>query len=192
MKQKTSRTEKTLVLLDAHAILHRAYHALPGFSSRKGEPTGALYGLSTMLMKIIRDLAPDYVIACYDRPEPTFRHAAYEAYKVGRPKTEDELVHQIKRSQDVFTAFGIPIYEKPGFEADDILGTIVEKLKKNNDVKIIIASGDMDTLQLVDNKRVVVYTLKKGINDTITYDEDEVMKRFGFEPKLLPDWKGLR
>src|SRR3989344_2552791 len=183
---------KTLVLLDAHAILHRAYHALPGFSSRKGEPTGALYGLSTMLIKIIRELAPDYIIACYDRPEPTFRHAAYEAYKVGRPKTEDELVHQIKRSQDVFTAFGIPIYEKPGFEADDILGTIVEKLKKNNDVKIIIASGDMDTLQLVDDKRVVVYTLKKGINDTITYDEDEVMKRFGFEPKLLPDWKGLR
>ena len=192
MKEKKDKEKKTIVLLDAHAILHRAYHALPGFSSRKGEPTGALYGLSTMLMKIIRDLAPDYVIACYDRPEPTFRHAAYEAYKVGRPKTEDELVHQIKRSQDVFTAFGIPIYEKPGFEADDILGTIVEKLKKNNDVKIIIASGDMDTLQLVDNKRVVVYTLKKGINDTITYDEDEVMKRFGFEPKLLPDWKGLR
>lgn len=182
----------TLVLLDAHAILHRAYHALPGFSSRKGEPTGALYGLSTMLMKIIRELAPDYIIAAYDRPEPTFRHVAYDAYKVGRPKAEDELVHQIKRSQDVFTAFGIPIYEKPGFEADDILGTIVEKLKNSKDIKIIIASGDMDTLQLVDEKRVVVYTLKKGLNDTITYDEDEVMKRFGFEPKLLPDWKGLR
>ncbi len=189
---KEKQKEKIIVLLDAHAILHRAYHALPGFSSRKGEPTGALYGLSTMLIKIIRELTPDYIIACYDRPEPTFRHAAYEAYKVGRPKTEDELVHQIKRSQDVFTAFGIPIYEKPGFEADDILGTIVEKLKNNKDVKIIIASGDMDTLQLVDDKRVVVYTLKKGINDTITYDEDEVMKRFGFEPKLLPDWKGLR
>ncbi|MDO8572770.1 MAG: DNA polymerase [bacterium] len=192
MKQKSDKEKKTIVLLDAHAILHRAYHALPGFSSRKGEPTGALYGLSTMLMKIIRELTPDYVIACYDRPEPTFRHEAYDAYKVGRPKTDDELVHQIKRSQDVFTAFGIPIYEKAGFEADDILGTIVEKLKNNNNVKIIIASGDMDTLQLVDDKRVVVYTLKKGINDTITYDEDEVMKRFGFEPKFLPDWKGLR
>lgn len=191
-QEKSKEKKKTIVLLDAHAILHRAYHALPGFSSRKGEPTGALYGLSTMLIKIIRELAPDYIIACYDRPEPTFRHAAYEAYKVGRPKTEDELVHQIKRSQDIFTAFGIPIYEKPGFEADDILGTIVEKLKNNKDVNIIIASGDMDTLQLVDDKRVVVYTLKKGINDTITYDEDGVMKRFGFEPKLLPEWKGLR
>lgn len=184
--------KKKIVLLDAHAILHRAYHALPGFSSRKGEPTGALYGLSTMLTKIIRDLAPDYLIAAYDRPEPTFRHVAYDAYKVGRPKAEDELVHQIKRSQDVFTAFGIPIYEKPGFEADDILGTIVEKLKKRNDLHIIIASGDMDTLQLVDDERVVVYTLKKGLNDTITYNEEEVKKRFGFEPKFLPDWKGLR
>ena len=125
MKEKKDKEKKTLVLLDAHAILHRAYHALPGFSSRKGEPTGALYGLSTMLTKIIRDLKPDYIIAAYDRPEPTFRHAAYEAYKEGRPKAEDELVHQIKRSQDVFTAFGIPIYEKPGFEADDILGTVV-------------------------------------------------------------------
>ncbi len=191
-QEKPKEKQKIIVLLDAHAILHRAYHALPGFSSRKGEPTGALYGLSTMLIKIIRELTPDYIIACYDRPEPTFRHAAYEAYKVGRPKTEDELVHQIKRSQDIFTAFGISIYEKPGFEADDILGTIVEKLKNNKDVNIIIASGDMDTLQLVDDKRVVVYTLKKGLNDTITYDEDGVMKRFGFEPKLLPDWKGLR
>lgn len=191
-KEKHKEKKKTIVLLDAHAILHRAYHALPGFSSRKGEPTGALYGLSTMLIKIIRDLSPDYIIAAYDRPEPTFRHIAYDAYKAGRPKTEDELVHQIKRSQDVFTAFGIPIYEKPGYEADDILGTIVEQLKNNKEIKIIIASGDMDTLQLVDDARVVVYTLKKGINDTITYDEEGVMKRFGFEPKFLPDWKGLR
>lgn len=190
MKPKSKN--KTLVLLDAHAILHRAYHALPGFSSRKGEPTGALYGLSTMLTKIIRELKPDYIIACYDRPEPTFRHAAYEAYKVGRPKAEEDLVHQIKRSQDVFTAFGIPIYEKPGFEADDILGTIVEQLKGAKDLTIIIASGDMDTLQLVDDNRVVVYTLKKGLNDTITYDEDAVTNRFGFVPKFLPDWKGLR
>jgi DNA polymerase-1 len=186
------KDEKKIVLLDAHAILHRAYHALPGFSSRKGEPTGALYGLSAMLMKIIRELKPDFIIACYDRPEPTFRHAAYEAYKVGRPKAEDDLVHQIKRSHDIFTAFNIPIYEKPGFEADDILGTIVEKLKKEKNIKVIIASGDMDTLQLVDDNRVVVYTLKKGLNDTITYNEDAVKNRFGFEPKFLPDWKGLR
>ena len=183
---------KTLVLLDVHAILHRAYHALPGFSSSKGEPTGALYGLSAMLIKIIKELKPDYIAACYDLPEPTFRHEAYEAYKAGRAKAEDDLIIQIKRSRDIFEAFGIPVYEHPGFEADDILGTIAGQVKKDRNPRVIIASGDMDTLQLVDDKRVLVYTLKKGINDTILYDEDAVKKRFGFPPKLLPDYKGLR
>lgn len=191
MPKKERTQKKTLVLLDSHAILHRAYHALPGFSSRTGEPTGALYGLAAMLMRIVRELKPDYLVAAYDRPEPTFRHAAYEAYKEGRPKADDELIHQIKRSRDVLTAFSIPFYEEPGFEADDILGTIVERLKKRDDLRIIIASGDMDTLQLVDGTRVAVYTLKKGINDTVLYDEEAMKKRFGFEPKLLPDWKGI-
>ena len=189
MKQKAP---KTLILLDAHAILHRAYHALPEFSSSKGEPTGALYGLSTMIMKIIKDLKPDYIVGCFDLPQPTFRHEAYEAYKLGRAKAEDDLVHQIKRARDVFAALGIPAYELAGFEADDLLATIVEKMKNEKDLRIIIASGDMDTLQLVDDDRVLVYTLKKGINDTILYDEKGVVERFGFKPTLLPDYKGLR
>jgi DNA polymerase-1 len=184
--------KKTLVLLDSHAIIHRAYHALPEFLSSKGEPTGALYGLSSMLMKIITDLKPDYIIACYDLPQKTFRHEAYEAYKAGRAKADESLVTQLINSRKIFEAFNIPIYDSPGFEADDVLGTIVEKLKNEKDIKIIIASGDMDTMQLVDDKKVQVYTLKKGINDTILYDEDAVIARFGFKPKLLPDYKGLR
>src|SRR3989344_2991923 len=122
----TSQNKK-LVLLDAHAILHRAYHALPEFSSSKGEPTGALYGLALMLIKIISDLSPDYLVACYDLPQPTYRHEAYKDYKAGRAKAEPELITQMKRSRDIFEAFNIPIYDRPGFEADDILGTIVEK-----------------------------------------------------------------
>ncbi len=188
--KKTDR--KRLVLLDSHAILHRAYHALPDFMSSKGEPTGALYGLTTMLIKIIDELHPDYIVACYDLPQPTHRHEAYKEYKAGRKKTDSELVSQIIRSRDVFTAFGIPIYDKPGFEADDILGTVVELLKNDDSVDIVIASGDMDTLQLVDKDRVVVYTLKKGIKDTIIYNEKAVVERFGFKPELLPDYKGLR
>ncbi|MSR78986.1 MAG: hypothetical protein EXS59_02465 [Candidatus Taylorbacteria bacterium] len=189
---------KRLVLLDSHAILHRAYHALPDFSSSKGEPTGALYGLASMLIKIITDLKPDYVVAAYDLPKPTYRHEAYKDYKAGRAKADPELVSQMKRSREVFEAFSIPIYDKEGFEADDILGTIVEWIKcqrsnvKGFDIDVIIASGDMDTLQLVDDKKVQVYTLKKGINDTILYDEEKVVARFGFPPKLLPDYKGLR
>ena len=183
---------KTLVLLDSHAIIHRAYHALPDFLSSAGEPTGALYGLSTMLMKIITELKPDYIVACYDLPQKTFRHEAYDAYKAGRAKTDDALVVQLKNSREIFEAFGIPIYDASGFEADDVLGTIVTKMKKDKDVKIIIASGDMDTMQLIDDKKVQIYTLKKGINDTILYDEDAVLARFGFVPELLPDYKGLR
>src|SRR3989344_2157046 len=188
---KLSDKSKKVVLLDAHAILHRAYHALPDFVSSKGEPTGGIYGLSAMLLKIIADLKPDFIIACYDLPQPTFRHEAFAGYKGTRTKADDELVIQMKRSRDVFKAFNIPIYDSPGFEADDILGTIVENLKKNNGAHIVIASGDMDTLQLIDDKKVQVYTLKKGISDTILYDEEKVKERFGFGPELLPDYKGL-
>ena len=186
------KNSKKLVLLDAHAIIHRAYHALPEFLSSKSEPTGALYGLSSMLMKIITELKPDYIVACYDLPQKTFRHEVYDKYKSGRAKADDALVMQLKNSRQIFDGFDIPIYDAPGFEADDVLGTIVEKYKKDKNLDIIIASGDMDTMQLVDDKKVQVYTLKKGINDTILYDEDAVVKRFGFKPKLLPDYKGLR
>ena len=187
-----AKDNKTLVLLDAHAIIHRAYHALPEFLSSKGEPTGALYGLSSMLMKIITDLKPDYIVACYDLPQKTFRHEAYEGYKAGRAKTDDALILQLKNSRQIFEAFNVPIYDAPGFEADDVLGTIVQELKKDKNINIIIASGDMDTMQLIDGEKVQVYTLKKGINDTILYDEDKIVDRFGFKPKLLPDYKGLR
>jgi DNA polymerase I len=189
--KKSAKTE-TLVLLDAHAILHRAYHALPDFTSPDGAPTGALYGVVTMVLKIIEDFKPQYIAACYDLPEPTYRHTAFAAYKGTRQKTDDALVAQIIKSREIFTVFGIPIYEAPGFEADDVLGTIASVTKSTPDLKVIIASGDMDTLQCVDKKRVQVYTLKKGIKDTILYDEAAVKERFGFPPSQVPDYKGLR
>lgn len=189
---KKIKEKPQLVILDVHAIIHRAYHALPDFTSQSGEPTGALYGLSSMLLRLIGDLSPAYIVACADRPEPTYRHEAYEEYKAKRPKAEDALVVQIKKSRDIFEAFGIPLHEKSGFEADDLIGTIVEKMKKRDDIDIVIASGDMDTLQLVEGDRVQVYTLKKGITDTVMYNEKAVRERFSFGPELLPDYKGLR
>ncbi|MES2930428.1 MAG: DNA polymerase [Patescibacteria group bacterium] len=192
MAKKTA-DKKRLVLLDSHAIIHRAYHARPEFMNSKGEPTGAIYGLATMLFKIITELKPDYIIACYDLPKKTFRHEAYDDYKKGRAKTDDALVAQLIRSREFFNACSIPIYEHEGFEADDILGTISEYIvAEDKDCDVIIASGDMDTLQLVTNDRVQVYTLKKGINDTILYNEKKVVDRFGFIPQYLPDYKGLR
>lgn len=190
--RKKAEGRKRIVLLDAHAIIHRAYHALPEFTSPSGAPTGALYGLVSMLLKIIADLEPDYLAACYDLPKPTIRHEAYDGYKATRAKTDDALALQLQESRKVFEAFSIPAYEREGFEADDLIGTIAYELKSDKDTDIIIASGDMDTLQLVDDKRVRVYTLKKGLNDTIFYDEKAVVERFGFPPAFIPDWKGLR
>lgn len=183
--------KKRLIVLDTHAILHRAYHALPDFSSSKGEPTGALYGLISMLIKIINDLKPDYIAAAYDLPGGTFRHAAYEGYKATRIKAEPDLYTQIDRARDVLEAFGIPVYEAKGFEADDVVGTVVHQLKKKKDVETVIASGDMDTVQLVDGTKTRVFTLRKGLTDTVFYDETAVQARFGFGPECIPDLKGI-
>jgi len=189
---RTENKTKTLVLLDVHAILHRAYHALPDFTTKSGEPTGGLYGLTAMLIKLVGELKPDYLAACYDRPEPTFRKVAYKEYKAGRKPADSELVSQIERSRELFAALNIPVYEQAGFEADDIIGTIVERAKPRENLKIIIASGDLDTLQLVAGDQVMVYTFKKGLNETALYDEPAVRARFGLGPEHLPDWKGLR
>lgn len=185
-------TQKRLVLLDAHAIIHRAYHALPDFTGPLGQPTGALYGLSSMLLKIVTDLRPDYIVACYDLPGPTVRHEAFAEYKGTRGKSDDALVTQLQSSRQVFEGFSIPIYERAGFEADDVLGTICKELEGDRSIEIIIASGDMDTMQLIEQGRVSVYTLKKGLNDTILYDEKAVIERYGFAPELIADYKGLR
>jgi len=187
---------KTLVLLDTHALIHRAYHALPKFKSKKtGEPTGALYGLSAMLIKAIRDLKPNYMAAAYDLPGPTFRHDSYEGYKAKRPEADEDLIAQLKRAHDITDAFGISGFSALGFEADDVLGTIVEIVKKSpeyKDLTVIIVSGDMDILQMVEDEKVLVYTMRKGIDDTLVYDEKKVEERYGFGPKAIPDYKGLR
>ncbi len=184
--------KQTLVILDAHAIIHRAYHALPSFTNSAGAPTGALYGLASMLLRIIEELKPTAIVAAYDLPKPTFRHHAYEGYKGTRAKTDDDLVSQIIQSRTLFSAFNIVQLDAEGFEADDVVGTLVEQHKHTKDLTIIIASGDMDTLQLVEGDTVKVFTLKKGVNDTILYDEKAVHERFGFTPKQLVDYKGLR
>lgn len=194
-KLDKKKDKKTLVLLDSHAIIHRAYHALPDFASSTGAPTGALYGLSTMLMGILEKFKPNYIVACYDLPQPTYRHEAYKDYKGGRKKTDDALVEQLKSSRNIFQAFNIPMVDKVGFEADDMLGTIVHEVldrKEMDNINIVIASGDMDTLQLVTGDRVRVFTLKKGIKDTVIYNEDAVRERYQFGPLQLTDYKGLR
>lgn len=181
---------KTIVLLDAHAILHRGYHAMGGFATRAGKPTGALYGFITMVLRIYEDIKPDHIAACFDLPKPTFRHISYDGYKSGRQKAEDALITQIEESYALCDALAIPVYKCEGFEADDLLGTIAEQLKKEKNTRVIIASGDMDTFQLIDDDVVTVYTLKKA-NEAALYTERTIIDRFGFGPECIPDYKGL-
>lgn len=183
---------KTLLVIDANSLIHRAFHALPPLTDASGSQTGALYGLSSMVLKILRDLKPDYAASAYDRPEPTFRKKEYADYKIHRPKVADELISQINRSKDVFKAFHIESFEVPGFEADDIIATIVQEFKNDKELdKIIILTGDLDSLQLVEDDRVVSWVPKKGISEFTEYSRSEVISRFGVPPELVPDYKGL-
>lgn len=185
----STNTLGKLILIDGNALVHRAYHALPPLS-HEGEPTNAVYGFTSVLLKVIRELKPEYMAATFDLAGPTFRHEEFKEYKAHRPKTPDDLVVQFSKVKEVVRAFGIPIYEKEGFEADDVIGTIAEKMKKEK-VKCVIITGDLDTLQLV-NGTTEVLTLKKGISDTVTYDEKAVRERFGLAPSQLADFKGLK
>ncbi len=196
MAQKKIKSEdggqpKRLLLLDSHAILHRAYHALPDLSSSDGAPTGALYGLMTMLLKSIADLKPDYILAARDRAEKTYRHELFEEYKGARAKTEDALVEQLKRANSVFDAFGIPVLDAVGYEADDVVGTVAAQVAKRKDLETVILTGDMDMLQLIVDGRVTVYRLLTGISNMKFYDEKAVHERYGFGPEHVTDYKGM-
>lgn len=188
----TDKKEKTIVLIDAHAFIHRAFHALPPLTSRDGEPVGAVYGVASILIKLFKDLEPTHVIAAFDLPGKTFRHDAYEDYKAQRPDTPDDLISQFALVRKMFEAFNIEVRDAEGFEADDVIGTLAKKFSKTKDARIIIASGDHDTLQLVDKEKVLVYTMRKGMNDTVLYDEAAVLERYQFLPEQLPDFKGLK
>ena len=184
--------EKIFLLIDANSIFHRAYHALPRFKTKKGELTNAVYGFALILMKALKELKPQYVAAAFDVEGPTFRDVEYEEYKGTREKAPDELYAQIPRIKEVLSAFSIPIYEKQGFEADDIIGTVSKLVEeKGKDIKIIIVSGDLDTLQLV-SEHTKVYTMKKSVQDTVLYGVAAVEERFGLIPEQLADYKGLR
>lgn len=182
---------KTILLIDANSIIHRSFHALPPFTTPSGEPSGALYGLASILLKLWRESRPDYAAALFDRPEPTFRDEKYAEYKAHRPPAADELVAQLIAAHDLFPAFGIKTFEKAGYEADDLIATFAEKFKKENDLKVVILTGDRDTLQLVEKEKVVVTTFNKGVSDTTTYDERGVVDKYGLAPSKLIDYKAL-
>jgi DNA polymerase-1 len=186
-----SRSKK-LVLVDGNAIVHRAYHALPPLTTKKGELVNAVYGFASLLLKVINDLKPDYILATFDLKAPTFRHEEYKEYKATRVKAPDELYAQFDRVKEVVRAFNIPIYEHAGFEADDVIGTMAAQAEKaDKNLENIIVTGDLDTLQLVD-KKTQVYALRRGMSDTMIYNEAAVAEKYGLKPEQMVDYKGLR
>lgn len=178
-----------VIILDVSAIVHRFYHALPRLEAPDGTPVQALYGLANVLVRIIHEYQPRQLFACLDRPETTKREHAYADYKATRPVTADDLRTQLDRVGQLLTAFSVPIFEQAGYEADDLIGTLVTKLRKQDET-IFIVTGDLDTLQLVESG-VTVLILRKGFSEVDRYDETAVRKRYGIAPTLLPDLKAL-
>ncbi len=181
----------TLALLDGHALFHRSFHAFPEeMSTQAGEPTNAVYGFTRMLLDILRFVRPEYLIVTFDRPTPTFRHLNYGPYKAHRPSLPDSMRAQFPRVREVVRAFSIPIYEIDGFEADDVLGTLARQAEAQR-AKVVIATGDLDTLQLVDDWVRVTFARSPQRGSFDYFDVAGVEARYGFAPPRLVDYKSL-
>lgn len=183
---------ETVVIIDGNALLHRAFHAVPPLVARNGQVVNAVYGFTTILMRVARELKPDYLAVVFDAPGKTFRHERYAGYKATRIKQPQDLYDQFPIVKEVVKGFGFPIFEVAGVEADDTIATITEKLlRQKKELHIVIVTGDMDTLQLVGNN-IEVRTMRKGVADIVVYNEAAVKERYGLSPDQMVDYKALR
>ena len=181
---------ETLLLIDGHSLVFRAFFAMPALTNTRGEMTNAVYGFTSMVLKVFNEHHPDYAIAAFDPKGPTFRHEEYKEYKAQRPPAPDEIVRQMPWCRQVVEALNMPIVEVPGFEADDVIGTLARRGEEAG-LDVLILTGDLDALQLV-TPHVRVYATRRGITDTVVYDMERVHERYGFEPPLVVDFKALR
>ena len=179
-----------IVVIDAFSLIHRAYHAMPGFTTKTGESSGAIYGFCSMFLKMVHEFSPDGVVACFDLKEKTFRHELYSEYQAQRDSKPDDFYFQVERVKQFLEILGVKIISFSGYDADDAIGSVTEKIVRESKNEVVILSGDNDMLQLVKD-RIRVFSLRKGITDTVVYDTEEVIKKYGFEPELLPDFKAL-
>ncbi len=182
---------KRLVLVDGNALLHRAYHATPPLTTSKGELVNAIYGFTNMLLKSWDDLKPDFIAIAWDKSAPTFRHQAYTQYKATRGPSDDALSSQYDRVHQVVDALNIPEFSLDAFEADDLIGTLARQaVEKEKKLEVIVLTGDRDIMQIIES-RVKVLMPRKTLNDVGLYGEGEFFIKYGFEPKLMVDYKAL-
>jgi len=180
---------KTLLLVDGHALIHRAYFAIPPFKTKDGFPTNAIYGFFMILQKSINDFKPHYLVILYDTPKPTFRNKLYKNYQIHRPKSQDNMIIQIPKLKEILEKGRIFQLEKEGFEADDLIGTITT-IENKGDLKKIILTGDKDIFQLV-NENTFVMTPQIGFSKGLLFDKEEVIKKLKVQPIQIPDYKAL-
>jgi len=176
-----------ILVIDSNSLIHRGFHAIPFLTSKNKGVVNAVYGFLSILNRVIDEVDPNCVVACFDYPSKTFRHEKFEDYKAGRMKTPDELKEQFPKVKEILESFKIPVFEKEGYEADDLIGTIAELTKK--DTEVIVLSGDRDMLQLIDDN-VQVFLLRKGIQ-TDLYDERLFVADYGFPSSRFVEYKAL-
>jgi len=183
-------SKKRLIIIDGYSLLFRAFYATRYLSTADGRPTNALYGFTTMMFSLLEKQRPDAIVVALDHPAKTFRHTEFAAYKGTRKDVAPELISQLDESRHLLTALGIPQIELVGYEADDIVGTI-SRLAEENGYLTTIITGDLDSLQLVD-ECVTVVTPRQGVTEIISYGPLEVVEKLGVPPHLVPDFKGLK
>ncbi|HAY13079.1 MAG TPA: DNA polymerase I, partial [Armatimonadetes bacterium] len=180
---------RRLILIDGFSLMFRAFYGTGFMSTSDGRPTNALFGFTGMLLSLLTEHKPDALVVCLDPPGKTFRHAEYAEYKGTRRETPNELNQQLEFVRELVRAFHLPVMEMPGYEADDVVGTL-SYLGETNGYDTIIVTGDLDNLQLVDHA-VTVMTTRRGVSDVVMYDPDAVRERYGFGPEAIPDYKAL-
>ncbi|MSQ37192.1 MAG: DNA polymerase I [Chloroflexi bacterium] len=179
-----------LVLVDSHSLIYRGYFAIPPLTTTKGEIVNAVFGFASILLKAMQDSEPQLLVACFDLPVPTFRHERDKTYKATRKPMPDDLRPQFERCKEFLEAFGVPMHAVPGFEADDVIGTLARQAEGLG-LEVFILSGDLDTLQLV-TPRVKVMTTRQGFQNTVIYDEAQIMGRYGLRPAQMIEFKALK
>lgn len=177
-----------LVIIDGHALLHRTFHALPPMTTKKGQMVNAVYGFVSILLRVIEELKPTHLAVVFDTPKPTFRNKLSKDYQANRPKTDENLIPQFQLAHQVAEEMKISHFETDGYEADDVIGTIVDKTESY--AEVVIVTGDKDLFQLV-NDNVKVYMPVKGISQSKLYGEKDVEEKMGVGPDKIIDLKAL-
>jgi DNA polymerase-1 len=182
-------TRPKLLLIDAFAVIHRAYHAIPPFTTKNGDQVNAVYGFLSIFLKAVREIEPTHMAVAFDTDQPTKRHEVFKEYKAQRPKMPDTLAIQLPYIVEALKILKVPMLALPGYEAEDLIGTVIKKVGKSVDV--VILTGDLDLLQLIDGN-VTVFAMRRGLSDVKIYNRAKMKEDWGIDPEQWADMKAFK